>query len=70
MMVVVVLTAVVIVEVVIRSNLMAKIWYSPFPDLFRFFFIIPEYFEIPEFCHPEPRPTTLRSYLTYYVKQT
>ena len=29
------------------------------------FFMIPDFFLIPEFCHSEPRPTTLRSYLTY-----
>ena len=39
-------------------------------DLFQNFYLFLIVFLIPEFCHPEPRPTTLRSYLTYYVYQT
>ena len=34
-------------------------------DLFQNFYWFLILFLIPEFCHPEPRPT--RSYLTYYV---
>ena len=36
-------------------------------DLFQIYYLFPILFLIPEFCHPEPPPTTLRSYLTYYV---
>ena len=36
-------------------------------DLFQDFYLFRILFLIPEFCPPEPRPTTLRSYLTYFV---
>ena len=36
-------------------------------DLFQIFNLFLILVLIPEFCHPEPRPTTLQSYLTYYV---
>ena len=36
-------------------------------DLFQIYYLFLILFLIPEFCHSEPRPTTLRSYLTYYV---
>ena len=32
-----------------------------------FFYLFLILFFIPEFCHPEARPTALLSYLTYYV---
>ena len=36
-------------------------------DLFQNFYLFLIVFLIPEFCHPEPGPTTLRSYLKNYV---
>ena len=39
-------------------------------DLFQIYYLLLILFLIPEFGHFEPRPTTLQSYLTYYVKQT
>ena len=36
-------------------------------DLFQIYYLFLILFLIPEFCYPEPRPTTLQSYLTYYV---
>ena len=36
-------------------------------DLFQDFYLFRIVFLIPEFCHPEPPPTTLQSFLAYYV---
>ena len=36
-------------------------------DLFLNIYLFLIVFLIPDFCHPEPRPTTLQTYLTYYV---
>ena len=36
-------------------------------DLFHIYHLFLILILIPEFCHPEPRPTPLRSYFTYYV---
>ena len=36
-------------------------------DLFQNFYLFLILFLIPEYCHPEPQPTTLGSYLIYYV---
>ena len=36
-------------------------------DLFQIYYLFLILFLIPQFYHPEPRPTTLQSYLTYYV---
>ena len=36
-------------------------------DLFQDFYLFLILFLVPEFCHPQPGPTTLQSYLTYYV---